>query len=115
MGKRLQRHSKWQQHDMSASSAICEAGPVANAVQLTAAFLDALMLRFLQGQLYVFSSVMVFHANLLAVIKVERIQFKVRDAGSRQAVSFGRGFRHQKCMRCGQQHRMREAKSKAAQ
>jgi hypothetical protein len=32
----------------------------------------------LQGQLYVFSSVMVFHANLLAVIKVERIQFKVR-------------------------------------
>jgi hypothetical protein len=30
-----------------------------------------------QGQLYVFSSVMVFHANLLAVIKVERIHFKV--------------------------------------
>ncbi|KAF6255873.1 hypothetical protein COO60DRAFT_168881 [Scenedesmus sp. NREL 46B-D3] len=32
--------------------------------------------QFLQGQLYVFSSVMVFHANLLAVIKVERIHFK---------------------------------------
>ncbi|WIA29864.1 hypothetical protein OEZ86_012333 [Tetradesmus obliquus] len=32
--------------------------------------------QFLQGQLYVFSSVMVFHANLLAVIKVERIAFK---------------------------------------
>jgi hypothetical protein len=57
---------------------------VAHAAPLTAAFLDALLLRcWLQGQLYVFSSVMVFHANLLAVIKVERIQFKVRGPASR--------------------------------
>jgi hypothetical protein len=28
----------------------------------------------------VFSSVMVFHANLLAVIKVERINFQVRGS-----------------------------------
>jgi hypothetical protein len=46
-------------------------------VKLTAAMV---CVACVQGQLYVFSSVMVFHANLLAVIKVERIQFKVRGA-----------------------------------
>lgn len=32
---------------------------------------------FTQGQLYVFSTCMVFHANLIAVVKAVRIAFKV--------------------------------------
>jgi hypothetical protein len=47
----------------------------------------------LQGQLYVFSSCMVFHAHLIAVVKVVRICFKVRSRrGTGRGREGGGGF-----------------------
>jgi hypothetical protein len=46
-------------------------------ITLLLLLLPLLLLLGVQGQLYVFSSCMVFHANLIAVCKAVRIYFKV--------------------------------------